>query len=37
MSNVAERLECDVCVVGAGHAGLTAARRRAAAEILEPR
>jgi monoamine oxidase len=24
---VAERLECDVCVVGAGYAGLTAARR----------
>src|SRR6187402_1030302 len=31
MSNVAERLECDVCVVGAGYAGLTAARRLARA------
>ena len=25
--SVAERMECDVCVVGAGYAGLTAARR----------
>ena len=24
---MAEQLECDVCVVGAGYAGLTAARR----------
>ena len=24
---MAERVECDVCVVGAGYAGLTAARR----------
>jgi monoamine oxidase len=28
---VSERLECDVCVVGAGYAGLTAARRLTAA------
>src|SRR2546422_1163979 len=31
MTSMAERVDADVCVVGAGYAGLTAARRLAAA------